>query len=322
MSFLQFITNKDLKQLISKLIFRLNRFSKGSIILNAKKFLTSFMVVYYTNDIISSKYNRHFTDNLIICWSKKLIEGMNSDIKNINDLHLLVNIIKNYQVFCDKWLESDKNRQIEQMIINYASGMNYIKKMEEKKSSSKKISKTKIEIKMILQNLKMMDKTFNIEYFKKNYLKIYETMQKGYINAIKSISNNIHKAYHNKMIEDLYNKDIKYVYKNILELKERLLKVSPNKYKRNISRKLESYDIMSLLLKYKWTKKLTDFLIFITDSMIMFGSKNDEKNNFEWKNKIIKLLNNNFNENLPSIILMINIKIDKLVSDIKKYKKN
>ena len=321
MNFLRFITNKDLKQIIHKLIFRLNRFSKGSITLTAKKFLTSFMVVYYTNDIINSKYNRHFTDNLIISWSKKLIDCMNNDIKNINDMNLLINIIKNYQVFCEKWLESDKNRQIEQMIINYVSGMNYIKKMEEKKVSPSKISRTKMEMSMILKNLKMMDKKFNIEHFKKNYLKIYETMQKGYINAINSISNNMHKAYYNMMVEGLYNKDIKYVYKNISELKERLVKVAPTKYKTSIGRKLESYDMMSILLKYKWTKELKDFVVFIVNSIIMFGSKNDEKSNFEWKQKIIKLLSNNFNENLPSIILMVNQKIDKLELDIKKYKK-
>lgn len=318
MNFLKFITNKDLKQIVHKLIFRLNRFSKGSITLTAKKFLTSFMVVYYTNDIINSKYNRHFTDNLIITWSKKLIDCMNNDIKNINDMNLLINVVKNYQVFCEKWLESDKNRQIEQMIINYVSGMNYIKKMEEKKVSLNKISKTKMEMKMILNNLKMMDKTFDIENFKKNYLKIYETMQKCYINAINSVSNNMYKAYYNMMVESLYNKDIKYVFKNISELKERLLKIAPTKYKTNISRKLESYNMMSILLKYKWTKEIKDFIIFIVDSIIMFGSKNEEKSNFEWKKKIITLFSNNFNENLPSIILMINQKIDKLEFDIKK----
>jgi hypothetical protein len=233
-------------------------------------------------------------------------------------MNLLINVVKNYQVFCEKWLESDKNRQTEQMIINYVSGMNYIKKMEEKKVSLNKISKTKMEMKMILNNLKMMDKTFDIENFKKNYLKIYETMQKGYINAINSVSNNMYKAYYNMMVESLYNKDIKYVSKNISELKERLLKITPTKYKTNISRKLESYDIMSMLLKYKWTKEIKDFIIFIIDSIIMFGSKNDEKSNFEWKKKIITLFSNNFNENLPSIILMINQKIDKLEFDIKK----
>ena len=40
-------------------------------------------------------------------------------------------------------------------------------------------------------------------------------MQKGYINAINSVSNNMYKAYYNMMVESLYNKDIKYVSKNI-----------------------------------------------------------------------------------------------------------
>ena len=65
---------------------------------------------------------------------------------------------------------------------------------------------SKLSNKRLLENLKMMDKAFDIENFKKNYLKIYETMQEGYINAINSVSNNMYKAYYNMMVESLYNK--------------------------------------------------------------------------------------------------------------------
>ena len=97
---------------------------------------------------------------------------MNNDIKNINDMNLLINVVKNYQVFCEKWLESDKNRQIEQMIINYVSGMNYIKKMEEKKVSPSKISRTKMEMSMILKNLKEMGCLFKQIEENEKFIKI------------------------------------------------------------------------------------------------------------------------------------------------------
>ena len=51
---------------------------------------------------------------------------------------------------------------------------------------------------------------FDIKYFEKNYEKVFNSLQKGYTNMINAISNNIYKAYYNKMVEDLYNKEIKY----------------------------------------------------------------------------------------------------------------
>ena len=45
----------------------------------------------------------------------------------------------------------------------------------------------------------------------------------------------------------------------------------------------------------------------------MFDSKENEKKNFEFKNTVSILTLNNFTENAPKIILMINERIDDLV---------
>jgi hypothetical protein len=307
LKFIRFINSKNVVNICKNLILRLKRID-SSIDITAKKFLTAYMVVYYTDDIIN-KGNRHFTDNMIINWSKKLLKY---DINNI------ITTIKNYSIFCNKWLEVDKNRQIEQMIISYNNGMKYIKVMKERKEENK-VKRTELEMKMILKNLSMMDKNFDIKYFEKNYEKVFNSLQKGYTNMINAISNNIYKAYYNKMVEDLYNKEIKYVYKNMIELKDRFIKVVPKKFKTSISNKLNNYDIASILLLFDWSKEIKDIFLLMMDSIVMFGSINEEKKNIEWKNKMILLMKTEFSEALPSIILMINQKLDKLENDIKKF---
>lgn len=305
--FVRFINSKDVVNICKKLVLRIKRID-SSIDITAKKFLTAYMVVYYTDDIIN-KGNRHFTDNMIINWSKKLLKYDITDI---------INTIKNYSIFCNKWLEVDKNRQIEQMIISYNNGMKYIKVMKERKEENK-VKRTELEMKMILKNLKMIDKNFDIKYFEENYEKVYIGMTKGYTNMINAISNNIYKAYYNNMVEDLYNKEIKYVYKNMIELKDRFIKIVPNKFKTSISNKLNNYDIMSILLLFDWSKEIKELFLLMLDSIIMFDSVNEEKKNIEWKNKMVLLMKTDFNEALPSIILMINQKLDKLENAIRKF---
>ena len=86
--FVRFINSKDVVNICKKLVLRIKRID-SSIDITAKKFLTAYMVVYYTDDIIN-KGNRHFTDNMIINWSKKLLKYDITDI---------INTIKNYSIF-------------------------------------------------------------------------------------------------------------------------------------------------------------------------------------------------------------------------------
>jgi len=289
--------------------------------LNGQRILTSFIMKYFTVDILGNEKNRHPQDKVIISWAENLVDLFNNI--DISDHSTFVNFGKflvNYEIAMKQWLKGDKNRTIESIIISYKNRrdtIDEIKKNDNSKMDQNQknavIKEMNKQIKQLLSSLKILDKTFDIKYLEENYQQLYNNLEKGYKDLLSGLGSNMKKAFVNKVTEDLKKGEVKSLVFNFLEIGNRLIELCPKKYKKSFSKKFTQEYITEIFYDQEWNDKNKNFLLLILDTIIMFDSKENEKNNFKFKKIVSMLTQNNFVENAPKIVLMINEKIDGLV---------
>lgn len=289
--------------------------------LNGQRILTSFILKYFALDILGTEKNRHPQDKVIISWGENLVDLFNNI--DINDHSTFVNFGKflvNYEVAMTQWLKGDKNRTIESIIISYKNRRDTINEIEKNDNSKMDqnqknavIKEINEQIKELLNCLKILDKTFDIKYLEENYQQVYNNLEKGYEQLLSGLGNNMKKAFVDKVTEDLKKGEVKSLVFNFLEIGERLTEICPKKYKKSFSKKFTQEYITEIFYEQEWNNSNKNFLLLILDTIIMFDSKENEKKNFQFKEMVSILTLNNFVENAPKIVLMINEKIDDLV---------
>tara|TARA_B110000908_G_C10248317_1_gene450236 strand:+ start:976 stop:2103 length:1128 start_codon:yes stop_codon:yes gene_type:complete len=295
--------------------------------LNGQKLLTSFILKYFAREILGNEQNRHIEDKSIIKWGENLIDiFLNIKLDNYTSLKNLGLFLVNYEKAIIIWLKNDKSRTIESIIISYYNRMDHIKiiKTSNKIDDQQKeqmLKELKNEIRELLISMKLLDKSFDLEYFQKNYVKIYHNIEQGYKNVLNSLTVNMKKAFSAKLLEDIKNGGIKTILLNFMEIGNRLIQICPHKYKESFKNKFKEDHIIDFLIENEWNKKLVDHLNFMVDSIIMFDSKENEKKNFEFKQNINILTLNDYENNMVKIILLINEKIDDLVKLIFEFAK-
>ena len=290
--------------------------------LNGQKILTSYILKYFSKDILGDEKKLHQDDKAIIQWGENLVDlFQNLVINDYQSFKTFGDFLVSYEEAILLWLKGDKSRTIESIIISYYNRMEHIQVIEKDNKLDKvqkkyMLNELKNQLRELMISMKLLDKSFDVEYFQKNYVNIYQNMEKGYKNILNSLAVNMKKAFTMKLLEDIKNGEIKSILFNFMEIGDRIVQICPKKYKDSFKKKFSEEHMIECLVSSIWNKELIDHINFIVDSIIMFDSKAKEKENFEFKKNINLLTLNDYENNIVKIILLLNEKIDELFKSI------
>ena len=315
--------NKNLINIVSKIILSLNKLCDTSFKISPRIILTAFLINNYPNEIIGYIKDRHPIDHFIIEWSKKLVSIFKLD-NNYYENILLIKYLNNYIDIFNNWKNIDKNRTIQNIIISYGNRMehlNYVKQEELEEESKKKIilSLTS-ECDSLLESIKIIDNDFDIDNLKQNYKEIIIKIKESMEQIFYDLSYNFKNAYLDMLIEEYSNDNNNVILNLINETNERILLLTPKAYLDSTRSKFNSYDYTDYLLEDNYSE-LNKYFNFLIDTITAYSAPEDIKENTIWKNDMINWLNSDtdidYKVVIPSLLLEINTKINLLIYKIK-----
>ena len=312
-SFTQYIRKDNIKNAVKKYLKIFNNYKNG-LKINERILITAFMITFYPDELLGVE--KHQMDKSILEWSEEVVKRINllEESREIDKLWLLLN---NYQIIFNQWKESDKSRMIESIIISYYNRCKHIEKInadkkisiEEKKIVISELERMKVEV---LGNVKFFDPNFDVENFKENYELIYEGLQKSYEEISGQIANTMKKAYFDMLKEELSSGNVLPIAEVMTEISKRILVLVPEKRRESFSQKINVEVIVELLCDKAWTNELKEYLKFICESVFMLGASGDDELNKAWLEEVSGLMNDNYNTNLPLILIQIEEKLDRI----------
>ena len=224
--------------------------------LNGQKILTSYILKYFATDILGIEKNRHPQDKVIISWGENLVDIFdNMEINDHSTFTTFGKFLVNYERSMNEWLQGDKNRTIESIIISYKNRrdtIEEIKKTDETKMSPDQKEKVIEEItkqnNQLLNSLIILDKTFDIRYLEKNYQEVYDNLEKGYEKLLSGLALNAKKAFVDKVTLDLKKGEIKSLVFNFVEIGERLIEICPTRYKKVLKKNFQKITLLKFFM--------------------------------------------------------------------------
>lgn len=313
------LLNKDIIYCVKSIINKLNELFDNKLIIQPQYILSSFLIKNFSDDILGPIKDRHPIDIYMYQWSIKLVQIFTKFDNTYNECKLLYKYLINYKDIFDNWKNVDKNRTIQNIIVSYyhrQEHLNYIKTEEMDIVTKDKIIKgLNQESNNLLISIKQIDKDFDIDNLKVNYKEIYNEIQNSMRKIYNSISTQFKKAYLEILIDEYKNNNSRIIYDLIIDTNSRLILLCPEKYKNSITKKVNNYDYINILLNKSITIK--DYIEFMIDTLLVLSSPNDDKDNIKWKDDLLSLnLNKNYESVLPTIIVEINNKIDHIFNQI------
>ena len=280
--------------------------------------LTGYLLTYYEIEILGKDDERHPIDTGILDWSKQLVVLMeNHELKSIKDVERLWLFLKNYKVIFSQWQKMDKSRTIERIIISYYHRSEHIDKINDDENIDEEQRKQMLyqlekQRRGLLQNVKMIDPSMNLQFIEKNYKKIYKDLRSNYENLVVSMGNSMKKAYYDMVKEELENGNMRPIYDLITEVSNRILTITPRKRKESLGAKLLEGLMDKLVGHNEWTDELRVHLLFMVDLIIMLGAAIDDEENLKWKKEVEKLMETEYYKNLPQILIQMEEKLDRI----------
>jgi len=293
------IMNKNLLNLITELINRLNLFIKPKINITNKIILTAFIITNYTNEILGQEIDRHFMDNNLL-EASNIIIFMLYNISSYYHFIKFNNILNDYDIIFNNWKKLDKNRTIQNIIISYHNRKKHIEILNDN------ITKQTLENECnnLLKSIKIIDPTYDINYLINNYENIYQQIFNIMNNLYTSIKNKYETIYCDYLIDEFKNKsNINIIVDLIRDTNNRLLEKIPLNIKTSITCKINSYKLNDILFENNWTQNLINYFNFIIDTIKLLQSNNNFDN-------IYKLVGKNYYTNIPLLLIEINKIID------------
>ncbi len=168
------IRKKELLNTINNLIKTSNNTFKPKIKISPRILLTSYLIKNYTDDILGKIKDRHPIDIQLLEWSNKLVSLLSNYNNNTySDFKLFHNFLINYKVIFDYWKNIDKDRTIQNIIISYHNRRKHLEYIKDEEMNPKQKENTinvlKKECDKLLENIKIIDKKFDIVYLQENY---------------------------------------------------------------------------------------------------------------------------------------------------------
>lgn len=315
--FKKIIIKKEIIEITKKFTESLDKFKKG-LNINPRVLITSFLITYYSNELLGEISDRHPSDDYIFTISSLVVEELEK--KNIPSLW---NLLRDFKLAFTNWSKMDKDRTIERLIISYYYRCEHIEQINNKEIVKKfaqfneeqqeemklELEKQKAEI---CRSIKLIDKTFDLEYLRKNYKQLYDGINKSWSSIKSNVSETMKKAYYNMLVEDIRNGNLLSCFNLIKEIGERLCVICPSKQADLFKEKFSEDNLHNILSICEFSSELKHFIIFMVDFIILMDAPVNDKANTEWKQTIIQSMNNkdDFAQLFPKILIQIEEHID------------
>jgi hypothetical protein len=318
--FSKMLRDKKLLNNVNTFLNKLNIIKNCEI--NQRVLLTSFLITNFHSDLLGTEKERNQLDKEILNWSKKLNQLLVelTGEKIYHNILKLINFMNCYNMFFNEWKNFDKDRTIQNIIISYYHKREHIKYVEDSTKDTDKndevLQYLNNELKLLESNILIIDKNFDIEYLENNYVEIFNNIKNGITEIMNKIEINFKKSYLDLLIKESNEDNYQIILDLINETNDRILLLTPDKYKNSISKKINSFDYLNIILQKDWSDDIINYLDFIIDTVIIYCPPEDDEGNIEWKNLINTLFDKEFNVGISSLLVEINNKIDYIYSKI------
>jgi len=283
--------NKEILNTTNDMIKQLKYIYKNNNITN-RMIISSYMITGFHQELFDE--DKHPIDKIIYDWSIQLHKVFQECYLTRN-IHIINVYLDNYYNIFNEWKKVDKDRMTEIAIISFYNNKN---------------KKNHQVCKEIIKDLRIINKDIDIKDFIKNYKEYYETIINGYNELNLSITKNFKKAFYDSIVYDLHNNNITSIYNLINETNERIKFFIPDNKKNEFETITNNDNIQNMLQHNSWTTELQTYILFITKFIIDLLNDID---NYKWCEHIINKINDDYEQNLPLIIIEINEKIDDLI---------
>jgi hypothetical protein len=315
--FKKIIIKKEIIDIAKKFTDSLEKFKKG-LNINPRVLITSFLITFYTDELIGDISDRHPSDDYIYTISLLVVEELEK--KSIPNLW---NLLRDFKLAFANWSKMDKDRTIERLIVSYYYRCEHIEQINNKEIvrkfaqfNEKQQEEMKLELEKqksdICRSIKLIDKTFNLEYLKKNYKQLFNGINQSWEKIKTNVSDTMKKAYYNMLIEDVNNGNLLSCFNLLKEIGERLGVICPIKQSELFKEKFSEDNLHNVLSVCEFSSELKNFVIFMIDFIILMDAPINDKTNNEWKKTVVQSMNNNddFAQNFPKILIQIEEHID------------
>merc|ERR1711871_431478 len=297
---------------------------KNGFKLDSKVLLTAYLIYFFSEELLGKE--QHPMDKGISEWSEEVVKrvGDLNDSKEIDKVWLLLN---NYNTIFSQWKTSDKSRMIESIIISYYNRSKHIEKIHADEKLNDAEKKAVIDVlekqrQQVVGNIKFIDPEFNVEYFLENYEEIYNNMNSAYKHLASQIGNTMKKAYYDMLHEEVKSGNMLPIAEIMTEISKRLLIIVPEKRREKFAEKINVNVIVDLISEKCWTNELNEYLKFVCESVFMLGAPADDEENKKWLNEVNKLMESDYEKNLPLILIQIEEKLDRIYQLINEFSEN
>lgn len=314
--FKKIIIRKDILQTTQNFTSSLDNYKKG-LEINPRILITSYLIKYYSDELLGESKDRHPSDEYILSLSHNVIS-----ILQTNNIREIWNVIREFKHTFKNWSSMDKDRTIERLVISYYYRSEHIDKIKSgeliKKLELVDIEQQNhmiIELEKqredIIKSIKLIDRTFDVNYLKKNYVEIYNSIQKSWSNIKIALSNNMKKAYYDMLCKDIENGNLISCFNLLKEIGERLGVICPSKQVESFKNKFNEENLTELLAIPEFTPQLIKFIGFMVDFILLMDAPANDEANKLWKAEIGQtIISGNFSHNFPKILIQIEEHID------------
>ena len=313
--FKKIIIKKDIIDVSKKFTSCLEKYKSG-LGINPRVLISVYMVANYPEELLGKAEDRHPSDDQIMLLAQNVIDCL--ETKKISDVW---SILKDFKVGFDNWSKMDKDRTIERLIVSYYYRCEHIEKIksgelikklnlfnfDQQMQMIQELEKQKSEI---IKSIRLIDRTFNIEYLKKNYVQIYNQIQQAWSQFKISISNTMKKAYYDMLCQDIQNGNLLSCFNLLKEIGLRLLAICPEKRQQSFIQKFSEDNLTTLLASPEYSPELIKFVGFIIDFITIMDAPVNDENNKLWKTQVAQHMSEDFTFSFPKILIQIEEHID------------
>lgn len=275
------------------------------------------LISYHPENLFGNDRKQWHKDDKYI---KDLSDFLILNLVELNSYKNLKIFLENYIIEFKKWKQNDKFRTIEGIIISYHFRKEHLNKVIndnlDKNQKNEIIKTLNHQLQHLEKSILMIQPNFPICILQNEHEKIYQQYRNGWINTIEQIQSIVLKSFHDKLKHDLIKGNYLTIKNELISITNRLLLISPKKLKKSLEYKFN--DINSIFQNSQINSTtLINFLTFIIDTIIIFDSSSNDKNNKIWKYNMTLLFKNNINDFLPNFLISLNQKIDEIIWKIK-----
>lgn len=299
-------------------INNLSKLTKIKVDVSNRVLLSAYLINYYADEILDQEKNRHPIDKGILEWSQELIKQLeDKEYINVSEYKKLCLYLNNYKNIFNQWKYMDKNRTIERIIISYNNRSEHIEEIKKHKDlneEQRKLALNELEFQRneLLKNIKIIDPTFDIEFLKNNYKKIYNDLKMNWEKVFKETGNAMKKAYYDMVSQELKKGNSIPIRDLLVEIGKRILLITPEKRKNSLEEKINNIDINSMLYENDWNDELNNHISFLADIILMFGAPADDEINKKWRSEVNFCYKFSYTERLPKVLIEMEEKLDRI----------